>query len=57
MWHYTKEGYGLAPIRREGQKVDVTDYLNITGEYPPRDFYSDAEYAQLVADGWEWVEE
>ncbi len=51
------DGYGLTDAKREGAKVGPATFLTLRGEWPPRSFYSDEEYAQLQQDGWTCVEE
>lgn len=57
MWQSTeKNSFGLAEIKREGQKLGPVSYLRLNGRWPTRDFYSDTEYKQVQQDGWEFVE-
>lgn len=57
-WRYNgASGFGLAGIRREGVRPGPIDYLALKGEWPARDFYNEAEYAQLQSEGWEYTGE
>ena len=59
-WIPTREspfGFGLAGVKREGQKLGPVDYLTMNGDWPPRSFYTDEEYLQVQQDGWEYVED
>ena len=57
-WEWNHEsGFGLVDVKREGQKIGPATYLTFRGDWPPRSFYTDEEYAQLQRDGWECLGE
>lgn len=49
--------FGLAPVKREGHKIDPMHYVSLYGDFPDRSLYTDDEYAVLQLDGWKWLED